>query len=189
MFEVAAYKQFCAIAFRKEPSAQARFPKRAQRERVCAKAQLWRGSLHSPATPCAFRRKAARIAMEIHTGPCGRRPHLRQTLGARIRAPLAALPRVAGGRGPRARPPPPHKPPPPRRGAPPRRRGPPGGGGRAPPPPPPHAPEQGRRRPQTHGPDAASRGVTGLPSDACGANGPQTRSRLRWPRGWRRPAS
>ena len=37
--------------------------------------------------------------------------------------------------------------------------------------------------------DAASRGVTGLPSDACGANGPQTRSRVRWPRGWRRPAS
>lgn len=37
--------------------------------------------------------------------------------------------------------------------------------------------------------DAASRGVTGLPSDACGANGPQTLSRLRWPRGSRRPAS
>ena len=37
--------------------------------------------------------------------------------------------------------------------------------------------------------NAASRGATGLPPDACGANGPQTRSRVRWPRGWRRPAS
>ncbi|EEZ78002.1 hypothetical protein HMPREF0972_01190 [Actinomyces sp. oral taxon 848 str. F0332] len=26
---------------------------------------MWRGSLHSPATPCAFRREAARVAISI----------------------------------------------------------------------------------------------------------------------------